>query len=168
MVSDLLLLLPVAVVLLLLLVWRLVRTRGSQIPANAVVVDGSNVMHWGGDASVKVLQRVILALEAQGLAPIVFFDANVGYKLSGRYYGEAVLAGLLGLPRSRICVADKGVVADEWILAFATEHNLRVVTNDKFRDWRQRFPKAATKGFLIGGTWKQGNVVFLGKLPVPA
>lgn len=134
------------------------------MPPNAILVDGSNVMHWGGDASAEVLKRVLKSLENKGHAPIVFFDASAGYRLGDRYYNEAKLAALLGRSANHICVVDKGVVADQAILMFASDYGLRVVTNDKYRDWRVQFPHAAKKGNLIGGEWRDGAVVWRGSL----
>ena len=133
-------------------------------PANAIVVDGSNVLHWGTDPSVKVLSQVLRSLERAGHVPIVFFDASVGYVLDDHYYDEARLADLIGISASHVCVVDKGVVADEAILSFATDYGLRVVTNDRFRDWRDRFPHAARKNALLSGSWREGTVVWRGKL----
>ncbi|MFY9206176.1 MAG: hypothetical protein WAO67_10630, partial [Yoonia sp.] len=64
----------------------------------SVIVDGSNVMHWGGEPSEIVLARVILAIIAKGYEPYVIFDANVGYKLRGKYLDDAPMAQLIGLP----------------------------------------------------------------------
>lgn len=121
-------------------------------------------MHWGPDPSALVLSRVLRGLEEKGYTPIVYFDANVGYVLDDHYYNEANLAGLIGVPVRHICVVDKGVVADEAILTFASAYRLRVVSNDKFRDWRVQFPHADKKGTLVGGTWRVGSVVWRGQL----
>ena len=94
----------------------------------------------------------------------MFFDASVGYVLDDYYYDEAKLAPLLGIPQEHICVVSRGVVADISILSMATDHGLRVVTNDRFRDWRVQFLHAAKKGVLLGGTWREGTVVWRGKL----
>lgn len=134
------------------------------LPENAIVVDGSNVMHWGGEPSAKVLSRVLRNLEDKGYTPIVFFDASAGYRLADSYHNEAKLAALIGIPARHICVVDKGVVADQSILSFATDYNLRVVTNDQFRDWRVRFPIAGQKGTLLRGKWRDGSVVWRGQL----
>lgn len=168
--SDLLLLAPALLGFVILLWARLLRAPPPQIaprdklPPNPILVDGSNVMHWGQDPSAHVLSRVLRSLEEKGYTPIVFFDANVGYVLDDRYYHERMLAPLIGVPAEHICVVDKGVVADEGILAFATDHNLRVVSKDKFRDWRLRYPHADKKGTLVAGAWREGSVVWHGNL----
>jgi len=169
MYQDILILLAPSLLIFILLIWQRVQGAApvdlsSRPPQNAIVVDGSNVMHWGGDPSVNVLSRILRNLEAKGHTPIIFFDASVGYILGDRYYDEAKLASLVGTPANHICVVDKGVVADVAILAFASDHDLRIVTNDRFRDWRVQFDHAAKKGTLIGGAWRDGTVIWRGSL----
>jgi len=134
------------------------------VPKNAIIVDGSNVMHWGPEPSAKILAQVLSSLTRAGYTPVVFFDASVGYVLDDHYYNEAKLAPLLGIPQEHIYVVSKGVVADVEILSKASDHHLRVVSNDRFRDWRVQFPHAAKKGALLSGTWREGTVVWRGKL----
>ena len=134
------------------------------VPHNAIVVDGSNVLHWGGEPSVAVLVRVLQELVRAGYDPLVFFDANVGYIIGDSYHNEAKLSQITGFPVDQICVVDKGVVADEAMLLFASDHGLRVVTNDRYRDWRVTFPHTNKKGVLLGGNWREGAVVWRGKL----
>lgn len=133
-----------------------------QITGKSVIVDGSNVMHWGGDPSMKVLSRVLNELQNRGLSPVVYFDANVGHKLLGKSVRPSVMAAELGLPEDQIVFAPKQVPADEVLLERAVSDGLRVVTNDRFLDWKQRFPKVGEKGFLIKGMWKEGSVILLG------
>lgn len=162
--SDLLLLAPAAVVFVVLFfLWPRKNTAETAPaeegpPVNAIVVDGSNVMYWGGEPSLKILSRVLQNVKDAGYAPIVFFDANVGYIVEDRYLNEAQLAPLIDIWSDRICVVSKGVVADESILMFATVHGLRIVTNDQYRDWRVQFPHAAKRGILVKGKWVSGNV----------
>lgn len=132
------------------------------LPENAIVVDGSNVMYWGGEPSQMVLARVLAALRDQGLSPIAIFDASVGYRLGNRFMNEADLAASIGLPKRQILVVNKGIVADEVILDFATEHQLRIVSNDRYRDWTPQFALINQKGRLIKGDWKDGNVMLRG------
>ena len=167
MVSDLLLMLPVvvlAVALFLLRVRRKQKYAPEGPPPNAIAVDGSNVMHWGGEPSAKVLRKVLSALIEGGYEPILFFDANVGYVLDNRYYAPRELARLTGLPEQHICVVNKGTIADEVILAFSGHHGLRVVSNDQYRDWRVKFPHLAKKGSMLRGSFNNGAVVWRGKL----
>ena len=156
------LLLIISIVLLLGLRGR--RTVTKTQPTTAIVVDGSNVMHWGAEPYAKVLFRVLKALVEKGYAPVVFFDANVGYVLDDHYYGAEKLAPLIGVPASQIIVVDKGVTADQAILEFASDRGLRVVSNDRFRDWRVQFPHIAKKGKLLGGTWRDGAIIWRGTL----
>ena len=164
--SDFLLLVPALLAFFILVLRRRkdAEPAPEKLPQNAIVVDGPNVMHWGDGPSSIMVSRVLISLQSKGYTPIVFFDANAGYVLGDRYYNEAKLASLINLPERHICVVNKGVVADEAILAFATDHGLRVVTNDRFRDWRVTYPHAAKKGVLIGGTWREGSIVWRGKL----
>ena len=162
--SATLILLPALLAFLVLLGIRTRSGTEAALPSNAILVDGSNVMHWGGDPSSLVLQRVLQDVKDKGYDPIVFFDANVGYQLGDRYFDEAMMAQIAGVPQQHVCVVGKGVVADESILMFATDYDLRVVTNDRYRDWRVRFPIAAKKGALVGGTWREGSVVWRGAL----
>jgi len=133
-----------------------------QITGRAVVVDGSNVMHWGGEPSMLVLVRVLNELRNRGLQPVVYFDANVGYKLFGKNIKPAALASQLDLPVGQVILAPSRTPADEILLERAISDGLRVVTNDRFLDWKQRFPKVGEKDFLIKGMWKEGSVILLG------
>ncbi len=127
-------------------------------PDNAILVDGSNVMFWGGDPSAHVLKSVVASLVAKGFAPYVIFDANVGYKLSDRYLDDAPMAKLIDVPVDRVLVVEKGISADDRILEIARDQGLRVVTNDRFRDWKGTYPMISKKGFFVRGSFKGGNV----------
>jgi hypothetical protein len=122
-----------------------------------LIVDGSNVMHWNGEASHMVLTRVIAKLVQSGERPHVYFDANVGYKLKGQYLGDRAMAAMLGLPEKRVTVVDAGVPADPVLLEHAIKAGLRVVTNDRFMEWRPQFPQIGNRGFLVKGRWQQGT-----------
>ena len=67
-------------------------------PEKYVIVDGSNVMHWGGEASLTILNTVLTALANRNLLAIGYFDANVGYKLRDRYANEYFLSKKTGIP----------------------------------------------------------------------
>lgn len=144
--------------------WLLSGVRAAPVDRlqNAILVDGSNVMHWGGDPSEKVLRHVIDRLKEQGLEPIVIFDANVGYKLQDRFLDEAQMARLMGVPRKQVVVVNKGQTADELILDQAAATDWRIVTNDRFRDWAVRYKFVKQHKRFVRGEWRGGNVLFRG------
>ena len=138
------------------------KTSDDAKPGRPVVVDGSNVMHWSGEPSFKVLSRVLKELQHRGLQPLVYFDANVGYKLFDRHVKPNDMAARLNLAPTQVTYASSRTPADEVLLEKAVADGLPVVTNDRFLDWKQRFPKIGEKGFLIKGMWKEGTVILLG------
>jgi Zc3h12a-like ribonuclease protein len=138
--------------------------KGRQVPPQYIVIDGSNVMHWKNDQpSVVTLRSVLGVLIQKGYVPVVWFDANVGYKISDRYLGPHPLAKALGIPAEQILVAPKGTPADPLLLDCATKLQAKVVTNDRFRDWAENYPQLNDPGFLVVGDIQNGNVV-LGNL----
>lgn len=141
------------------------RKRGPDIAW--IVVDGSNVMYWIDETpSLDTVRMVVDALHAEGFRPVVWFDANAGYLTAGRYLGPEALSGQIGLPERQIFVAEKGVPADPLILKGAEGLCARVVTNDRYRDWAERFPKVQEPGFLVRGRIRDGAVSL--RLQVPA
>ena len=124
-----------------------------------VVLDGSNVMHWHeGTPKIETVIEVLRALEARGLTPGVVFDANVGYKVLGRYLGDDGLARRLKLPADRVLVVARGTPADPVILASARDLGARIVTNDRYADWAEDHPEVTTPGHLIRGGYRDGRL----------
>lgn len=124
-----------------------------------ILVDGSNVMHWkDGTPQIATLCEVLGRLDALGFTPGVVFDANVGYKLLGRYVDDNDLAHVLGLPGARVFVAGKGTPADPLLLASARKVGARIVTNDRYRDWAETHPEVATPGYLVTGGYRRGEL----------
>lgn len=137
--------------------WLLLRGRGSA-PA-IVVVDGSNVMHWGGgEPSLAPVRAVVASMKAGGFRPCVIFDANAGYRLEGRYRGDRALAGMLGLPERRVMVVPKGTPADPYILQAARNLGARVVSNDRYRDWAADYPEVQAGDLLVRGGYRDGEL----------
>lgn len=122
-----------------------------------VVLDGSNIMHWkNGAPDLEPVRDVIGDLSTRGFRTGVVFDANVGYKLEGKYRHHEVLARKLGLSQDLVMVVNKGEPADFTILRVAQDFRARVVTNDRFRDWAEQFPQVMEPGFLISGGYRKG------------
>ncbi|WP_298911332.1 hypothetical protein [uncultured Aliiroseovarius sp.] len=133
-----------------------------------VVVDGSNVMYWKDNTpSPKPLRDVVEHLTQLGYAPRFFFDANAGYLLLGKYIGEREFEQRLGLPKNSVIVVPKGTIADEAILRAARSYSCQIVTNDRYRDWAERYPEVSKPGYLRQGKYRSDELVL--KLdPVPA
>lgn len=55
-------------------------------------------------------------------------------------------------------IVPRGEPADPTLLAAARDHGVRIVTNDKFRDWADSFPEIATAGTLIRGGYRGGQL----------
>jgi hypothetical protein len=158
--SDLLLLAgPTVVASLYLLVREWLAARRYQRQPRWIIVDGSNVMHWAGDAPrIDPLRELVAHLQSLGLTPRVVFDANAGYLIDGRYRHDRALGQLLGLSEKCVIVVDKGTPADPRILQAARDLHARVVTNDRYRDWAEEFPEVRSPGFLIRGGYRGGSL----------
>jgi hypothetical protein len=156
-----------ALVAVFLVLW--VRRSRSQRPTSAirppvdhrktVLIDGSNVIHWlDNTPQLAPLLQVVADLSGQGLKPGVVFDANIGYKLTGKFMGERDLSRLLSLQRDQILVVPKGTQADPFLLETARDLNARIVSNDRFRDWMDLYPDVARSENLITGEMRDGRV----------
>lgn len=153
----LLLAVPSALASLILWLKALGRVVAAELPW--VILDGSNVMHWRDDTpQIETLREVIVALERAGFAPGVVFDANAGYKLVGHYLDNRKLAAALGLPEGRVMIVPRGEPADPTLLAAARDHGVRIVTNDKFRDWADSFPEVSQSSTLVRGGYRDGQL----------
>ena len=139
-----------------------------------IIIDGSNVMHWGGGAADLALVRAVVAqLAARGLTPLVWFDANAGYLVSDRYMGPDRLARALSVASRQVFVAPKGVPADPLVLKDAEALGARVVTNDRYRDWAVAHPVVGeagrfTRGEVVAGVVRLGGealTVFQPRVP---
>ncbi|MBN2761052.1 MAG: hypothetical protein JXQ79_11160 [Rhodobacteraceae bacterium] len=127
--------------------------------ARFMLVDGSNVMHWRDNIpNLKPVCAVVASLQAQGYTPGVVFDANVGYKLEGRYRNHYKLAKRLGLPHEQVMVVPKGEPADPMVLRAARDYGGRVVSQDKFRDWEGAFPELRRPDFRVQGGYDGGKL----------
>ncbi|MBL9053706.1 MAG: hypothetical protein JNN02_08245 [Tabrizicola sp.] len=149
----------VAVLLVLLIRRRGDARRPASDNRQPVLIDGSNVIHWQDNTpQLAPLLQVVNTLSRQGLKPGVVFDANIGYKLSGAFMGERDLSRMLSLPSDQILVVPKGTQADPFLLETARDLNARIVTNDRYRDWVERYPDVVRPERLIRGEMRDGRV----------
>ena len=152
---------PLAIACGLLLLVARVRRPGKVPPDKRprIVVDGSNVMYWQDNTpGIVPVQQVVARLQALGYLPGVMFDANAGHLIAGKYLDDAPFGRMLGLPLAQIVVVPKGTQADGHILTAARDLGARIVTNDRYRDWADRFPEVREEGHLIRGGYRDGEL----------
>jgi len=148
-----------ASLILLGLAWGKARKAQAGPAKPWIVVDGSNVMYWNDNTpKIETVRAVVERLVSLGYAPGVMFDANAGYLLGGRYMHDGAMGKALGLPMDRVMVVPKGVPADPYILTAARDLGVRIVTNDRYRDWAGDHPEVAEVGHLVKGGYRDGKL----------
>lgn len=124
-----------------------------------IAIDGTNVLYWDGEvAELASLRLVINALLKRKYAPVVFLDASSRHHLKDKNLTKRGFAEALGLPQSRVMVCPAGTEADAFLLQYARDHKLPVVSNDQFRDRAQ----IAGKLRLVRGIFANGKPIFDG------
>lgn len=112
-----------------------------------IVIDGSNVAHYGLDgkhASADQLMQAYRDLRDQGFDPIFIFVgaglrhavAKDAYKSMERYFQK--IRKKTG--RAIFNQAPAGTDDDHFIIQFAIDRNLLILTNDRYRDTIQKHP----------------------------
>lgn len=131
---------------------------GSQPPQRRwVVIDGSNVMFWEDERpSLSTVSAVVGEVKKAGLTPLVWFDANAGYKVGDRYMNPRDLSRAIGVPIKQVRVAPKGSPADPLLLEDAAKLGTGVVSNDRYRDWAETYPSVTQPGVLVRGRMQGG------------
>ena len=123
-----------------------------------IVIDGTNVMYWDGEADLRTLRSVVDKLVGKNMLPYVFLDASSRHHLGDTSLNTGSFAKALGLAQGQVTVCPTETDADAFILRFAKEHSLPVVSNDRFGD-----RTAQAKGLkLIKGVIARGKPIFHG------
>jgi len=123
-----------------------------------VVIDGSNVMFWQDEVpSLSTVSAVVGEVKRAGLTPLVWFDANAGYKVGDHYMNPRDLSRAIGVSRKQVRVAPKGSPADPLLLEDAAKLGTGVVSNDRYRDWAEAFPSVTQPGVLVRGRVQAGT-----------
>jgi Zc3h12a-like Ribonuclease NYN domain len=135
------------------------RVKAAAQDLNEIVIDGTNVMYWDGEAAdLSTLRVVVDDLSRRGYAPVVFLDASSRHHLKDKSLNENSFAKALGLPQTQVMVCPAKTEADAFILKFAREQGLPVVSNDRFGDRHEQ-----TKGLkLVKGVIARGKPIFEG------
>lgn len=160
-ISNLTAIAILGVVLLLVFLWLQRGPRPTVQPKRRqIAVDGTNVLFWRDEmAQLATLQIVLKRLRHDGFDPVVFLDASSRHHIGDKSLNERKFAQVLGLNQNRIMVVPKGTEADGFILEYAGQQKLAVVSNDRFRDR----PVEARNVRLVKGHF-QGNKLVLKNL----
>lgn len=102
------------------------------------VVDGANVayaeMSAAGQPKVSNVLAVRRALQARGYEAIIIVDASLRHEIDDPNQLEALLDDNI------VRQAPAGTDADYFVLETAERYDARVVSNDTFDDYRERYP----------------------------
>ncbi len=152
-----LILLAVLAALLLIAFRRRGRSKTPKAPkARQIAVDGTNVLFWKDEvALLSTLKKVVARLRHEGFDPVVFLDASSRHHLGDKSLNEVRFADCLGLTTNRIMVCPARTEADAFILEYAGQQKIAVVSNDKFRDR----PKEARNIRLVKGRFEGEKLV---------
>lgn len=124
----------------------------SKSTAPNVVVDGTNVIYWDGDPDLATLRAVVDALHARSLSPVVFFDASTRHHLKDTSLNTKGFARALGLNPDQINICPAGTEADAFLIKYARDAGVPIVSNDRFGDRAQQVKGIKRiKGVIAGG-----------------
>lgn len=110
---------------------------GPRAEGEVILVDGSNIAYEKPHRDRPDLQnvwRVEKALRELGYRPMTVIDASLRWKLHGDQAKE------LESRRHEVIQAPAGVPADRTLLEYAQRRELRVVSNDRFRPYEEKYP----------------------------
>ncbi|RLJ98971.1 NYN domain-containing protein [Ruegeria conchae] len=148
---------------------RLGFMRSLRLDEKTVVIDGSNIYHFGHDNGLDAqpLSEIVRQLRSQGYRVICFFDANIYHTLSEHgaiprreRHSLVLLQQIFGLDVSEIYVVPSGVQADVFILECLKYLPISfAVTNDKYRDYASEYPTVMSENL-----WRKSVAISDGKI----
>ncbi|WP_337860567.1 hypothetical protein [Ferroplasma sp.] len=127
------------------------------ISGASVIIDGSNVALYGLKSKEKkkaVLQNILKVIEKlkdlKASDIITICDANISYLIDEKEKFNEMVAN------NKLIISPSGIKADVFILDYAREKNCLIVSNDKFReyresDWVNKNIDKITLGFIFVG-----------------
>jgi hypothetical protein len=103
-----------------------------------VVIDGANVAYEersaGGKPKLSNLLKVRRELEERGCEAVIIVDASLKYDIDDQEQLETLIQS------QQVRQVPAGTDADFFIIQFADQLDALMVTNDRYRDYAERFP----------------------------
>lgn len=119
---------------------------------NIIVVDGANVAYIekseNGGPKIDNILAVDRELKDKGYEPIIIVDASLQYEIDDAEHFETLINN------QTIRQAPAGTDADFFILETAREHKAKIVTNDRYKDYQDKYnwiEKARLPLMIING-----------------
>ncbi|WP_324752349.1 NYN domain-containing protein [Roseovarius sp. Pro17] len=138
--------------------------RDLRLDAKTVIIDGSNIYHFGHDNGLDAqpLAEIAHQLRTEGYRIVCFFDASIFFRLMEhgalprvKHHTFALLYDIFGLRPDEIYVVPSGVQADQFILESLKHLPISfAVTNDQFRDYATEYA-----GVMKDQHWRKGVVI---------
>jgi len=137
------------------------------------VIDGTNVCWWyaqayTNDISVKPLFAIIQAILENGDDFYCVFDASMYFELNqkGKPVEEKMLSDLVNKYPDNFFIVTGSSRADGVVLHDADVHNRRIVTNDIYKDYRDKYGWLSDKhnDRLLQGNLQRSGLITIDKL----
>jgi hypothetical protein len=138
------------------------------------VIDGMNVCWWYSqthpkEASIQPLLTVLVALLENGDDFYCVFDASITHTVgdNGKEAEAAIIESMLKDHPERFYRVTGATRADGVILHDANHHDRSIITNDIYRDYKEKYPWLSDKYTerLIQGNLQPSGLITLEKLP---
>jgi predicted nucleic acid-binding protein len=104
----------------------------------AIIIDGANVAYEeksaGGRPKLSNLLKVRRELEERGFEVIILVDASLKYDIDDQTQLESLIAS------QQVRQVPAGTDADFFIIQLAEQLDARIVTNDRYKDYAERYP----------------------------
>ena len=104
-----------------------------------IVVDGSNIAYLettsNGKPTVRAVERVRERLKQMGYRPIIIVDAALWHQVDDPDRLNALI------DKGVILQAPAGTDADVFVLETARREHTKIVTDDRYRDHADRYPR---------------------------
>jgi hypothetical protein len=137
-----------------------------------IAVDGANVIHYRNAPSVGRLMRMMRALKSEGFKPVaivgpglrIFLKAQAMASAAERKEGwedaenERVLLEEM-VKDGQIIEAPAGTDADFWLIKYAQAKDCKIVSNDRFENWKKAFPFLSEPGRVVRFMEIEGEVI---------
>ena len=109
-----------------------------------ILIDGSNVVRQDAHYGWQILKTLLDWLRTNRIKWFLYFDANILYVKDIDDAGKEFIKSQIA-DHSHTLLCPGGVQADVYILAHADAYGNHIISNDRYRQYVERFPWIAEK-----------------------